>query len=398
MKLFAKSELKLLWPFYLETFISTLFIIYPAFYIIQLQATLTLTQIGFLFAALSASSFIFEIPTGAIADIYGRKFSVVLGYFMQGASLILISVSTNFYGLLIAFFLWGIFGTFVSGAQEAWATDNLIYKRKKNLIDNYFIKDYSFTKISLVLAGLIGALFVKQFGINIIWSVTAASFILSGFILIFVSEHKVTKEKKKTIVELISHSKKSMKYSLKHKTLLYLFMALFFVSFFTILRGNIAWQPFLKEIGFPVYAFGILFSGIALFGAIAPYLAKPIIRKIGKVNIFLAFALFMQVLIAFLVLFVNNWVMGIILMISLFFVFDLYNPIRRSYFQKFIPSKMRATLGSFGPTIVAFAYVLSGPLAGYLVDTFGPKITIVLSGLFLIPAIILYLKIKDKTN
>jgi MFS transporter, DHA3 family, tetracycline resistance protein len=396
MKFFKQGEIKLLWPFYLETFISTLFIIYSAFYIIQLQETLTLTQIGFLITALSLSSFIFEIPTGVIADVFGRKFSVILGYFMQGLSIVLISILNNFYGLLISFFLWGIFGTFVSGAHEAWATDNLIYKKRKDLIDNYFIKDHSFTKISVVLSGFIGTLLVNQLGINIIWPVTSVSFFLSGLILFFVPEHKVTKEKKKSVTELISYSKESMKYSLKNKTLLYLFIALFFVSFFTILRSNIAWQPFLKEIGLPVYTFGILFSCIAFFGAIAPYLAKPIIRKIGKVNVFLALVLLAQIIIAFLVLFVNSWIIGVILMTSLFFVFDLYNPIRRSYFQKFIPSKMRATLGSFGPTIIAFAYILSGPLAGYLVDTFGPKITIALSGLFLIPATILYLKIKEK--
>lgn len=383
-------------PFYLGTFISTLLYIYPAFWIIQLQETLTLTQIGFLFTAISLSSFIFEIPTGVVADTCGRKFSVVLGYIMQGLSLVLISFFNNFYALLLIFFLWGIFGTFVSGAQEAWVADNLKYKKKTKLIKEYFIKDHSFRKISLILAGFIGALFVKQFGIDIIWPVTGISLIASGLILGFVSEHKLTKERKKTFHRLINQSKKSIKYSLKHKILLDLFIILFFVSFFTMLRGNIVWQPFLKNLGFPIYAFGILFSGIAFIGAVAPYLAKPIIKKFKKESDFFALILFIQILIVFLVLFVNNWILGIILMSSAFFAFDLYNPLRKSYFQKFIPSEMRATINSFGAMFIAFAFILSAPLVGYLGDILGPKMTIVLSGIFLIPAVVLYLKLKKQ--
>lgn len=396
MIFFEKGELKLLWPFYLSAFLSGLFFIYPAFYIIQLQQILTLTQIGFLITALSFSSFIFEIPTGAIADIFGRKFSVLLGYFLQGFSLIFISITTNFYLLLIAFFLYGIFGTFVSGADISWSTDNLLFKKRKNLISNFFIKEQSFNKLSLIFSGFIGTILVLKLGLNIIWFVSSLSFFFAGFVLIFIPEHRLTKEKKKTFSRFLNKSKESIKYSIKNKFILYLLVALFFVSFFTVARGNISWQPLLEESGFPIYYLGILFSIIAFFGIIAPYFAKPLIKKIGKTNIFLSVIIIAQAFISFLILFSKSWIFEIFIMVFLYFIFDLYNPIRKSYYQNFIPSKMRATINSFSATILALAFVLSAPLTGLLIDNFGPRTTIAISSLFLIPAFILYLKIKDR--
>lgn len=395
MKFFKRDELKLLWPFYLVIFISAALYIYPAFYIIQLQETLTLAQIGLLIAAIGLSSFIFEIPTGVIADIYGRKFSVLIGYFVQALLIIGISLFSNFYILLIIFFLWGVFGTFITGAYDAWVTDNLIYKNKKKLVEDYYIKEYSIGSIGFVVAGLIGTLIVKLFGINIIWVVTGLSYILAGLILVFMAEHKITKESKGDFKTLFNHTKISAKYSYNDKRVLYFLIASFFVACFMVFTGNIISQPFLKNLGFPVYYFGLFYSAITIIGIFTPYLVKPIGKKIGKDNLFLSFMLFLQIVVVSLVMFVNKIFLGVILLVLLSFAQDLYSPVRNSYFQKLIPSKMRATLGSFRGMLVAFAFILVAPLVGYLGDALGPKVVILLGGIFLIPAIIFYLKIKN---
>ena len=108
MKLFEKHELKLLWPFYLETFVANLFLIFPIFWIIQFQETLPLSQIGLIFSAIAISTFLFEVPTGAIADIFGRKFSVISGLILSGVTLILITFTKDFYFLLVLFFSFSL--------------------------------------------------------------------------------------------------------------------------------------------------------------------------------------------------------------------------------------------------------------------------------------------------
>jgi len=79
---------------------------------------------------------LFEVPTGAIADIYGRKFSVLLGYAIEGIGYLSLFFIQDFYAVLLAFAIIGFGTTFSSGAKEAWITDLIKGKKGK------YLKDY----------------------------------------------------------------------------------------------------------------------------------------------------------------------------------------------------------------------------------------------------------------
>ncbi len=233
MAFFQKDELKLLWPFYVETIVSTLLFIYPAFWVIYFQGiNLSLFQIGVLTTALAVSSFICEIPTGAIADIFGRKFSTLLGYFLVGIIQIAMFFFTNFWSLLVLFTLWGVSGTFISGARDAWIADNLKFKGRAELIKEYYIKYHGFVRLSLFFAGFVGAVLVSRFGLGIIWLVTGISMLVSCMILAFVHEKRVVLTCPHSLRSLYDQARKSIKFSIKHKVLFYLLAAIFFYRFF----------------------------------------------------------------------------------------------------------------------------------------------------------------------
>ncbi|MBT3405045.1 MFS transporter [archaeon] len=396
MKLFQKDELKLLGPFYIEKFLSHILYFAPAFWVLQFQQHLSLFQIGILFSVLAITTFLFEIPTGAFADLFGRKTSVLFGYFMTGVSILLLYLNTNFIILIGVFALWGFAQTFTSGAKESWVIDNLKYHKKKNLIDDFFIKQQSIIGFSLVMAGFLGAYVVSIFGLNIIWLFASLSFFASFLLLSMVKEHKLTKEKKKGFRELFSQSKKSIKFAVGHKIILFLLFATFFVMFRDSFGGDLVWQPFLKGLSFPIFAFGFLFSGMTLVMAIAPIFTKPLLKKFKSKKSYLAFLILCSIILDFSVLFVNNYYLGIVLLGLMFASISLFMPIADSYFQSFIPSKMRATITSFNGMVIALAYAVSSPVAGAIADKITPQYTIVLGGIFLIPALIFYLKIGKK--
>jgi len=62
--------------------------------------------------------------------------------------------------------------------------------------------------------------------------------------------------------------------------------------------------------------------------------------------------------------------------------------------QKQIPSKIRATTTSIESMIISLAYIIVFPLVGFIADTIGLRLTISLSGIILIPAIILYWRLN----
>jgi DHA3 family tetracycline resistance protein-like MFS transporter len=66
-----------------------------------------------------------ESPTGAVADLYSRKWSVVISWVVVGAAQVLTALSGTLALLLLWQAVWGFGYTFQSGADTAWVTDEI---------------------------------------------------------------------------------------------------------------------------------------------------------------------------------------------------------------------------------------------------------------------------------
>jgi DHA3 family tetracycline resistance protein-like MFS transporter len=74
---------------------------------------------------LEVTCFLGEIPTGVVADVYSRRLSVIIGFFLIGIGFVVEGAIPRFEGVLLAQVLWGIGATFTSGATEAWVADEV---------------------------------------------------------------------------------------------------------------------------------------------------------------------------------------------------------------------------------------------------------------------------------
>src|SRR5512139_3196473 len=74
---------------------------------------------------LEVSAFIFEVPTGVVADVFSRRLSIIIGMFVMGAAFILEGSFPLFAPILLAQVLWALGYTFTSGATEAWIADEV---------------------------------------------------------------------------------------------------------------------------------------------------------------------------------------------------------------------------------------------------------------------------------
>src|SRR3989344_9287090 len=87
------------------------------------------------FQAFAANAFftlgmvIFEVPTGIVADTYGRRVSYLLGALTLMVStllyLVMWQIHGPFWGWAVSSILLGLGFTFFSGATEAWLVDAL---------------------------------------------------------------------------------------------------------------------------------------------------------------------------------------------------------------------------------------------------------------------------------
>jgi len=78
---------------------------------------------------LELSTFLFEIPTGVVADVYSRRLSMIIGYIMAGFGYVLLALFPQFEIILLSQVIWGVGFTFLSGASQAWISDEIGVER-----------------------------------------------------------------------------------------------------------------------------------------------------------------------------------------------------------------------------------------------------------------------------
>lgn len=395
--IFRKNELKLLSPFYLYYFIISLSgMIFPFLVIYFRDLNFSFFQISILFTTYSISMFLFEIPTGAFADSFSRKYSVILGFIISGLAVIGISFATNFYLIFLLFIIIGFGMTFVTGAEESWVIDNLNHYKRKDLHKEFFIKSQSIAAFAGILSPLIGAFIVKSFSITPLWFIWGVGFILGAIMLLILAEEKYKPKRMKfieTFKETIVNTKKGLKFSRTHNTTKYLVLASIFMAMM-IVDGDY-WQPFLVDLNMPIYMLGIVFSIVSAVSMVIPFTARYL-EKYKVKNIFRVIII-MRIVLLSTVLFLHP---GLFILGAGIFIFSegllsLRFPLMEPYYQKHLPKKIRATITSVKSMGTQFGLGIGSLIFGFLADIIGVQNIIPLTGVFGLVAIYCFSKIKD---
>ena len=98
--------------------------------------SLTFFQIAVITSGFSIGMMLFEVPTGAFADGLSRKISVIIGFLMNAAAILMFPFFNSPYVLFALWTFAGIGMSFISGAEEAWVVDNLHKAKRKSCSRN----------------------------------------------------------------------------------------------------------------------------------------------------------------------------------------------------------------------------------------------------------------------
>ena len=138
---------------------------FDAFFILFLvEKGLPYTQIGILYAVREIFINIFEIPSGIIADTYGRKNSLIGSFFVYIVSFYVFYISNDFWLFMIAFILYGIGDAFRSGTHKGMIMDYLKLNHWEKQKINYYGHTRSWSQKGSAISSLVAGFIVFYSG------------------------------------------------------------------------------------------------------------------------------------------------------------------------------------------------------------------------------------------
>lgn len=338
----------------------------------------------------------FEIPTGLVADYFGRKKSLIIGTFIIGSAHLLEGSIPSFWAIAIGAALWGIGWTFISGAETAWIADELENKE----LDTALLNGAKFSSlgsfIGIIVSVLIGIIFTVQIAILIAGGLLILVAIVASR---FIPETKfisIAREDTSSIKQIKGALKESLSL-IKGNTILLLLAA---ITLFTGLASegfDRLWGAHFIE-GFQmdeedaVYWFGAFYAIAFLLNMGLLKIVETYVKERFALVLVLLNSLLVGAIIYFSI--VDEFLIAAILYWGIASLRAVNYPLVSVMTNKQLHSQGRATTLSMYGQLDAFGQVAGGPIVGVIAFYTSIQGGMITSALLIIPTLYFLWKLR----
>jgi MFS family permease len=302
---------------------------------------ISFSQVLFLNSWYMFCVFLFEIPTGTIADFFGRKISMFLGSVVSILAIIIYVSYPNIYVFMAGETIWAVAFTLKSGANEALIYDSLKSIGQEERSTIIFSRIESFKMAGILIGALLGGVLARYGGLKMPIIAMTVPFGLSAVFIATLKEPPVgEKAAKASYVQIL---KGGIDFFARHRILKILTFDMVAIGSFTFL---IIWayQMLLKEAGVDILYFGMVHAMMCLAQIVVLQCFNRFEKYLGRKKRLLMATAFIAG-IGFVGLGLSNSAWVIVSMIVITAGFGLSRtPLYLSYMNKFIPSDKRATV------------------------------------------------------
>lgn len=365
---------------YINTFITNLNMQSSIWVLYLAYCGMNLAQIGLLEGVYHATSIIFEVPSGAVADLLGRKKSMLLSRLCIAISCVLMMVSNGFWMFALSFFIQALGNNFNSGSEEALVYDSMKYLRQEESYVGVNGRLNMLIEISQGIATVAGGILAEY---SYLWCYGACVVIaLLAFLPVaFMTEVPMeergepsamgeTEENggKKSIRKLVAEHFRTSFHILKSDARICKVIVYYSMVFAATTLMFFYSQQYYSDLGYnkiQISLILLLISGVSCLGAM---LSEKIYGKTGKK---IAFIGGFVIAATFLCYGAGN----VYLAVAAFAVAQFFNsvlyPVQSLSLNELIPSEQRATLISVSSMFFSIAMILCFPIAGAFADRWG---------------------------
>ena len=352
------------------------------------QGGLDLFEVSIVFLASAGTVFVLEIPTGVIADVFGRKISCVCSYFLVVIALFVFAISDSLSAFVIAAIILATRSALISGASEAWLVDSLKHNSYSGNLRSILIKENQMI-YSAGIAGALAGSFLADKDIIFPFIIGGFAMLLVGTVAaILMKEEYFVREKfsfKTGIQSMRETIRLSVAYGRNNKAVRFILL-MGLMQAITVKISIIQYQPFFFQFFSNKASLGFLWVAMAIATIAGTTLSSWFLSKLRnskRALVTLQMAIGLGVLIAGLsVSLPSPIVLPIALLAFLFFSFagGAFAPINGEYLNENIPSKERATLISFESMAYGIGSTAGLLFGGYIAKMFSISTVWTLAG------------------
>ncbi len=358
-------------------------------------AGLTPVQLILVGTALEVSAFVFEVPTGIVADVYSRRLSIIIGYVLMGLGFLVEGFFPAFLPILLAQIIWGLGYTFTSGATQAWITDEVGEETANKL----FLRG---TQVGL-FASLIGmglAMLVGANNVALPIQLGALGVILIGITLAVIMPetgfHPTPREDRNTWQQMWHTFHQGVQAVRSRPRLMNIVFIGLFYGLYSEGFDRLWVKHLLDNFELPVL-FGnnqvAFFAVLRVAGAVLTILAVRFVEKrvdstrslsIGRALLLVTGAISVA-LIGFALSPFLALSLGLYLVVSV--LRNVHIPLQTGWVNQKLDPQVRATVHSMFGQVDAIGQVMGGPLVAGIAAVGSAVASLVTSGLLLMPAL-----------
>jgi DHA3 family tetracycline resistance protein-like MFS transporter len=361
---------------------------------VQLSA-LQLVLVG---TMLELTVFVFEVPTGVVADVYSRRLSVIIGYLLIGLGFIVEGAVPLFATILLAQVLWGIGYTFTSGATEAWITDEIGEKAAGQA----FLRGGQAGQIG-ALAGIGISMALASVQVNL--PILVGGVLLMGlgtFLALVMPENRfqpAPQEDRNTWQNIVRTFRDGLRMVKKRPVLKTILLVGLFYGLYSEGLDRLWVKHLIEDISLP--ALGNIdplmwFGLIRAAGMVISTGSIEVVRKRLNTGSTTSMVKTLFVITSILIVGVVGfaWARGFVIALLAYWVIvaarSIIEPIYTAWVNQRLDSAVRATVLSMSGQVDAIGQILGGPVVGLIGNLISVRAAITVSGVLLTPVLGLY--------
>jgi MFS family permease len=341
-------------------------------------------------AFFTAGMMLFEIPTGVVADLRGRRLSFLLGAATLAVGtlvyVLLWWIEAPFWGWALSSVLLGLGFTFFSGAMEAWLVDALHASEWTGDLDAVFGRAQAVSGVAMLGGSVLGGVLAQATDLGVPFVLRALLLVVT-FVLAFVLMHDIGFTPVRDVrpgLQVKQIFRDSLHHGLGRPAIRWVMLTSPFVGGVSI-YAFYAMQPYLLELYGDETAYGIaglaaaIVAGAQIVGGFVAPRLRGMFRRRTSVMLATAAVSTVALLLSGLV---DSFAVVVALLVLWSLAFAAETPVRRAYLNELIPSQQRATVLSFDSLLSSTGGVVLQPGLGRAADVGGYPVTFVASAVF----------------